>query len=168
MTMLGTLPALAVITPQGSTTNAIQGADAPDMFDNLWIKLADLTGNPTTAPASSPIATATTAAPTTTAAPSSTTAAPSSGGGLLSNLAKLEQWAADLVTRQPDPQSSGGAGLSLEDLVFITLGVLLIAAAAFSFVFTLKETQNVVKGATKAARGAVDAKLAPVVAAAVA
>jgi hypothetical protein len=48
----------------------------------------------------------------------------------------------------------------LEDAIFIVLGLLLVAGAIFSFVFTFKQTQQVVKAATGKARGALDAKVA--------
>jgi hypothetical protein len=162
MTTLASLPDLnTVYSSAVESASTALASNQPDMFDNLWVKLANITGNPTPAPT-------TTAAPAIAAAPSSPTTNPAaapasspSSRGVLGNLAQLEQWAADLVTRQPDQ----GGGLSLEDLVFIVLGVLLIAAAVFSFVFTFNQTQQVVKSGVKAARGAVDAKVAAALAA---
>lgn len=152
MTALPALPDLAALSAQAaqSATAALQ-SDTPDMFDNLWVKLANITGHPTPAPtATAPI---TSTAPS---SPSSTAAAPTStpkaqGGGVLGS---LESWALGLVT----PTGDQGGGLSLEDLVFIVLGVLLIAAAVFSFVFTFDQAKGVgkefIKGAVEGGKAA--------------
>jgi len=91
--------------------------------------------------------------PTTTAA-SSTTQAATSSPGLISSvtqsigaLAKLEQWASNLVTRTTTPNT----GITLEDIVFVIVGLILIGAAVFSFKGTQTVIDTVTKTASKAA-----------------
>lgn len=63
-------------------------------------------------------------------------------------LKALEEWAANLVSRSDEPDTSG---VTLEDIVFILLGVLLIAAALFSFRTTQTFVKEFSKSAAKAA-----------------
>ena len=110
--------------------------------------------------------TASAAAQASTAAPSSTSS-PATSPGLLDSAKKLfswATWAGDVVSRQDNPES-GFTGISLEDLIFIAVGLILLAAAVGSFVFTFNETKSVSKTIVKTARGAADAKLAAALAA---
>jgi hypothetical protein len=75
------------------------------------------------------------------------------------NLLSWGSWAGAVVNRQDNPDE-GFTGVSLEDLVFIAVGLILLAAAVGSFVFTFNETKSVSKTIVKTARGAADAKLA--------
>lgn len=75
------------------------------------------------------------------------------------NLLSWGSWAGAVVNRQDNP-NEGFTGVSLEDLVFIAVGLILLAAAVGSFVFTFNETKSVSKTIVKTARGAADAKLA--------
>jgi LPXTG-motif cell wall-anchored protein len=79
---------------------------------------------------------------------SSAAAGGSSSPGAIGSLVALEKWAAGIVTRSTAPTT----GISLEDIVLIVLGILLVAGALFSF----KQTKNVVQTITKNARGAAD------------
>ena len=148
MTALPALPDLAALSAQAaqSATAALQ-SDTPDMFDNLWVKLANITGHPTPAPTAAAPITSTASSPSSTAA-AQAPAPKAQGGGALS---QLEAWALGLVT----PKTDQGGGLSLEDLVFIVLGVLLIAAAIFSFRpaqdFAKEFSRSAVKAATETA-----------------
>jgi hypothetical protein len=81
-----------------------------------------------------------------------------------SSLGSLASWASGLVNRKDNPDE-GFSGISLEDLVFIAVGLILLAAAVGSFVFTFNQTKSVGKTIIKTARGAADAKLAATLAA---
>jgi hypothetical protein len=107
------------------------------------------TGKPIPDPYPPPVVT-----PTVDAAPSSAAGSPGAistitkaGVSAISNLSKFSQWAGDIVSR--DDQT--GDGVSLEDLIFIVLGVLLIAAAVFSFVFTGDQVKGIAKDVVKSA-----------------
>jgi hypothetical protein len=94
--------------------------------------------------------------------PSSPAAAGTAGAGVKyptgsPTLDSLEEWASGLVQRTPL-----GHWITLEDLVFIVLGLLLLAAAFFSF----RQTQTVIKSSVKNVRGAIDTKAAAALAAA--
>jgi hypothetical protein len=65
-------------------------------------------------------------------------------------LRTLEEWAANLVSHQDD-ESAGHVGITLEDIVFVILGLLLIAAALFSFKTTQTFAKEFSKSAMKAA-----------------
>jgi hypothetical protein len=94
-------------------------------------------------------------------APAPTSSAAKSPGLLdqAKNLLSWGSWAGAVVNRQDNPDE-GFSGVSLEDLVFIAVGLILLAAAVGSFVFTFNETKSVSKTIVKTARGAADAKLA--------
>jgi hypothetical protein len=97
-------------------------------------------------------------------AASSSSSSPSSPSSpsLLDSAKKMfswATWAGDIVSRQDNPDA-GFTGISLEDLIFIVVGLILLAAAVGSFVFTFKETKSVGQTIIKTARGAADAKLA--------
>lgn len=101
-----------------------------------------------------------------TASAAAQAAAPTSSAakspGLLDqakNLLSWGSWAGAVVNRQDNPDE-GFTGVSLEDLVFIAVGLILLAAAVGSFVFTFNETKSISKTIVKTARGAADAKLA--------
>lgn len=70
-----------------------------------------------------------------------------SSSGLWSSWGKLAEWASALVSSPTE-----ATGLSLEDILFIVVGLVLLAAAFFTF----HETQSVIKQATRTARGAAD------------
>lgn len=74
---------------------------------------------------------------------------PASSSSLYGSLGKLAQWASALVSSANPAEP---LGLSLEDLLFVVVGLVLLAAAFFTF----HETQQVLKKATRAARGAAD------------
>ena len=78
------------------------------------------------------------------AAPASSSA---SSSGLYGSLGTLAKWAAALVSSPTEK-----TGLSLEDILFVVIGLVLIAAAFFTF----HETQSVIQKATKTVRGAAD------------
>jgi LPXTG-motif cell wall-anchored protein len=86
--------------------------------------------------------------PATASSPAAAGKPASSGAGALTALVTLEKWAAGLVSRSSEPNT----GLSLEDIVFIVLGLLMLAGALFTF----KETKTTVQNITRSARGAVD------------
>jgi hypothetical protein len=114
---------LAPLNPIGqtvpiTTSSGINGAI--DTAGNLWNEAGDYMGNVSSSPA----------APATPAASSST----------LGAAAKLTQWAAGLVSRSTAP----GTGISLEDIVFIVLGLMMMGAALFTF----EQTKTVVKNVT--------------------
>lgn len=77
---------------------------------------------------------------------------PTRATGASNYLSTLESWAASLVERSTEPAK----GVSLEDIVLMVLGVLLIAAALMAMVFSFKETQSLVRSTVKTARGAAD------------
>lgn len=70
-------------------------------------------------------------------------------------------WAADLVNRDKPPHG----GVSLEDIVLILLGLILLASAVVGLIFTFDATKQTAKTITKTARGVVDAKAAEALAA---
>ena len=97
-------------------------------------------------------------APAATSSPSSSQTSP----GILQqakNMLSWGSWAGAIVNRQDNPDE-GFTGVSLEDLIFIAVGLILLAAAVGSFVFTFNETKSISKTIVKTARGAADAKLA--------
>lgn len=75
------------------------------------------------------------------------------------NMLSWGSWAGAIVNRKDNPDE-GFTGVSLEDLIFIAVGLILLAAAVGSFVFTFNETKSISKTIVKTARGAADAKLA--------
>lgn len=66
----------------------------------------------------------------------------------IASLASLEQWASNLVTRNTSPNT----GITLEDIVFVIVGLILIGAGVFSF----KGTQTVINTVTKTAAKAAE------------
>jgi hypothetical protein len=145
-------PARPVTMPVGPTipTTLSTGVQANmDSLGNLWNSAGQYIGNmtaissglsPMPTPAPSPSA-ATSAANTT---PSSATPSPSAAS---SPLATLEKWAAALVDR-----GTTKGGITLEDMVLIVIGLMLVGAA----VFTFKDSQTVIKNVTKTASKAAE------------
>jgi hypothetical protein len=133
--MIPTLPDLTDI-PSARPISQAPGATVPPGLGSLANPVDWLTGWGNTATATTPGA---------TASPSSS----ASSSGLWSSLGKLAQWASALVSSANPAEP---LGLSLEDLLFVVVGLVLIAAAFFTF----HETQQVLKKATRAARGAAD------------
>jgi hypothetical protein len=123
--------------------------------------------SPTLSPAPSspaPVTASQTASAAAKEASSSSSGGSPTSPGVMSSLGSLSSWAAALVSRK-DNTESGFAGVSLEDIIFIAVGLILLAAAVGSFVFTFNETKSISKTIVKTARGAADAKLAAALAA---
>ena len=130
---LMTLPELTDI-PSARPIPQGPGATVPAALSSLAQPVDWITGWGNSATASPPGA----AAPTPAAA---------SSPGLYGSLGTLAKWAAALVSSPTE-----ATGLSLEDILFVVIGLVLIAAAFFTF----HETQSVIQKATKTVRGAAD------------
>ena len=147
---LMTLPELTDI-PSARPIPQGPGATVPGVLGSLAQPVDWITGWGNSATAITPGA----AAPTPAAASSS---------GLWGSLGKLTQWASALVSSANPAEP---LGLSLEDVLFVVIGLVLIAAAFFTF----HETQSAIKQVTGSVRGAADkitSKAAEAAAAAVA
>ena len=131
--MLATLPELTDI-PSARPISQTPGATVPGVLGSLAQPVDWLTGWGNSATVNTPGATAPT--------PSS-----ASSSGLYGSLGTLAKWAAALVSSPTET-----TGLTLEDILFIVVGLVLIAAAFFTF----HETQSVIQKATKTVRGAAD------------
>ena len=143
-------PVRPVASPVGQTvpfTNSSGITGNLDAAGNLWNEAGQYIGQVTaTGPQMSgtptPLTVAGTAA--TPAASSSTSTGIVSGlAQSIGSLAKLEQWASNLVTRNTAPNT----GITLEDIVFVVVGLILIGAAVFSF----KGTQTVIDTVSRTA-----------------
>lgn len=140
-------PARPVQSPVGMTipiTTSTGLSGDLDSLGNIWNKAGQYIGN---------VKSQSTTAQSPPVSPGPSSPPPTASTDYLKT---LEKWAAGLVSDQ-----TTGGGLSLEDLILIVLGLMLIGAA----VFTFRDTQNVVKTITKTARGAADTKLAAALAA---
>lgn len=139
-------PVRPIQSPVGSTvpftTNTGLSASV-DAAGNLWNEAGQyigqmgvngpvLAGMPTSG---STITTGGTSAPPPAAAPAA--ASGSSSSATTNYLAIIEKWLANLVT----------GGVSLEDIIFVVIGLMLLAAGVFSF----RGTQTVIKTAAKTA-----------------
>ena len=87
---------------------------------------------------------------TSSATPASSSAAAATSTPTAGYLSQLEQWAAGLVNKATVPST----GLSLEDIIFILVGLILVAAAVFSFKGAQTVVQTVSRTASKAAEAA--------------
>lgn len=168
---LAPLPALPSIEA------SMQAATAPQdsglgVFDQLWIKLAKL-ANPSQATAIDNAAASSASSPAASSqaqqaaqqaanqAQAQADQAKAQGGGVMGGLEALGAfftWAADVVNRD---QAPAGGGVSLEDLILIVLGLVLLAAAVVGLVFTSapakavrKEIGSLAGTAKSTARGA--------------
>jgi hypothetical protein len=130
---LAALPDLTDI-PSARPSAQAPGATVPASLSSLAQPVSWLSGWGNSATATTPGASA--------SPPSS-----ASSSGLYGSLGTLAKWAAALVSSPTET-----TGLSLEDILFIVVGLVLIAAAFFTF----HETQSVIKQATRTARGAAD------------
>jgi hypothetical protein len=136
----------SVPAPQGDLipfTNANGVSGVLDSLGNMWNSggqyIGQLTGTP---------------APTTPAAsPSSTVSAGAPANQSLTSYA-ADMLAAPLNSIKQSPLAKWFGLPSLEDVVFIVLGLLLVAAAIFGFKTTQDAIQNVTRTATKAAAAA--------------
>lgn len=86
----------------------------------------------------------------------------SSTGTSSSPLATLEEWAAGIVSRKQLAPGLAPGLMTLEDIVLIVIGLMLIGAA----VFTFRETQQVVKQVTRTVRSTADRAITAAAAAA--
>lgn len=143
-------PARPITSPVGSTIPAItpMGPGLIDSVGNIWNEAGQYIGN-----AANGLENALNP-PTPAAAVGGIPNQPSGAvgpqtkqsKGAIASAVALEEWAAGIVSR-----TSTGTGLSLEDIVFILLGLLLVAAAVFSFKETRTAISNVTDTVTKGA-----------------
>jgi hypothetical protein len=141
-------PARPITSPVGQTipfTNSSGITGNLDAAGNLWNEAGQYIGKmtssgPQMSGTPTPLTTAGTAASSSTGTSTGIIAGVAQSIGAL---AKLEQWASNLVTRSTTPNT----GITLEDIVFVVVGLILIGAAVFSF----KGTQTVINTAAKTA-----------------
>lgn len=158
MASLPSLPSLSGFLTQPATTSLPTSVVPPGgysdasghIYNSEGIYVGNLPSPLTAAPATSQ----------STASTPKTDTSPTVASSGTNYLQTLEQWAANLVDRNTQPSKD----ISLEDIVLIVLGVLLVGAALVAMVFTFNETQRLVKSATKTARGAADAAIVGAVA----
>jgi hypothetical protein len=136
-------PARPTIAPVGQTVPFTTSTGITALMDsvgNIWNNAGQYIGKMTSQgpqlSGTPPLTVAGTAATSTTSSSSSTPGLASSLVTGVKGLATLENWAAGLVTRT---QTAGG-GLSLEDLVLIVLGLILLGGAVATFAFKGSET----------------------------